>query len=151
MRKHLSINSRMSWESTITSVNHVFIVLEASLSSVNPSLLSLYTSVTIRAYSQINYISVTFFMDHPYWSLWFLGISVNFRRHPYILQITSGNIRRNFLSLYWRGRVKNVADAIRRLTGAVRNLRTRHRLSTNQIQILITPDIHKPFAKIQAV
>ena len=36
MRKHLSINFRVPWDTTNLSVNPVLIVLEASLSSVNP-------------------------------------------------------------------------------------------------------------------
>ena len=93
-------------ETTITSVNPALIVLEVSLSSV----LSVYTSVTICAYPQTNYISVTFFTDHPYWSLRFPGLSLNFRRRPYSLQTPSWNIRRNFLSHYWCGWVKYVPD-----------------------------------------
>ena len=36
MRKRLSVSSRVSWETTILSVNRVLIVLEASSLSVNP-------------------------------------------------------------------------------------------------------------------
>ena len=36
MRKRLSVSSRVSWETTILSINPVLIVLEASFLSVNP-------------------------------------------------------------------------------------------------------------------
>ena len=36
MRKHLSVNSRVPWDTINLSMNPVLIVLEASLSSVNP-------------------------------------------------------------------------------------------------------------------
>ena len=93
MRKRLSVSSRVSWETTILSVNPVLIVLEASFSSVNP-----VPIVCEYAYLQTNYISVTFFTEHPYWSVCFLAMSVNFRWRPYSLQTPSGNIRRNFPS-----------------------------------------------------
>ena len=44
----------------------ILIVLEASLLSVTPSLLSLYTSGNILVYPQTTFISVTFKKDHPY-------------------------------------------------------------------------------------
>ena len=83
-------------------------------------------SVDIHAYPQTNYISVTF--------VW----------HCYSLWTPSGNICRNFRSHYWRGWVEDVPDATRS-TGAVRMLQITCRLHMDQLRILITPGIRKPF------
>ena len=122
MRKRLSVSFRVSWETTILPVNPC-----PYCPWVDPS-------VDTCAYLQTNYVSVTFFTDHPYWSACLLAMSVNFRWHPYSHWTPSGNIHRNFPSHYWCEWVKDVPDATRRSTGAVR---TTYRLHTDQLRILI--------------
>ena len=73
-----SYNFRM--ENYNLSVNPVLIVLEESISSVDP------VPIVRRQVRKHLCISMTFFKDHPYWSLWFLAMSINIRRRPNTLR-----------------------------------------------------------------